>query len=679
MADTPTYANDESLIPNPGESKDPCGNIDLTIQKIWNDQSNKDGSRPAAIKVRIMQQKHTADGTAIGDPVKFLDSSIITDQDFDTTDGWFTISSDDGRADSATWTRVIRGLPAYVTENDTDYYYNYSVEEDTVLGYTAAYAYDDSGATATATITNTPKDFVIEFKYYDRYEENGRPAGIESEETVYTTTLKGIPDKYVIRDASGNVTGVNYAGIIGEEAVEFSDSLGVNNVMCDYDLWTSQRDAVSALSGNDYFYFDTEGENSINHVPYADDPIYHYSYGNNQQYHTDYLGKPLSSGERWVNYYDSENAPIYEESDGTVKNYTSVNKIVVWCYNYPKLYNVDIFGADDGGDLIPKTVDGNTVYVADNTKTNKATRNEKLFYYNQRFCEKTGDAYQDAAGFIENYGLVGYREDVQPKDLADEAFEDYTFAYWAYDQEGKQIASVERNFGYRVTTKTELYAVYTKGGSSTPGISISANTNDTYVDSSGVSRTRLNILANIYGAPVFDSSIKKLSFVNISLSTQIRDNPTVYTPQRVSALFDQYKDQLKGIIEKFEADNARQFTSAETFNGDINPEPDPETGKYWVNPNLNLTLTTKGYIYNVTSNGGEPKDNTEMKLTNKNRAHFTITYKTSALNVNGTGSNGDTCLIYCGAMKYGDEWKVSTNCLIYYNGSVVKNTDESWG
>ena len=151
-------------------------------------------------------------------------------------------------------------------------------------------------------------------------------------------------------------------------------------------------------------------------------------------------------------------------------------------------------------------------------------------------------------------------------------------------------------------------------------------------------------------------------------------NPTVYTPEKINALFEQYKDQLKNIIKKYDDDyGSKSFSSAETYNGDI----DPETGN--VLENLKLTLTTKGFIYTVTSNGNEAATgDSTILLTNKNRAHFTANYKTSALNINGTGSNGNTCMMYCGALKYADEWKVSTNCLIYYNGNVVNNTAKNW-
>lgn len=668
MLDTPTDVNEESLIPNPGESKDPCDEtIKLTIQKIWNDNSNADKSRPEQIKVRIWQHWEHADGSPVMDGssekvVLFTDASVISD--IDTTDGWFTVSSaDHGRAGSATWARVVAGLPVYTADNDA--YYSYTVEEAPVLGYSSEVTYDDTGATATAKIVNTPKPFEIQFKYYDRYEIDGKPSGIESVETVYSVPVNGIPSKFVTYDASHNVQSIDYSGLIGAKAVEFADKkLSATNVMCDYDLWTSQSAAVSAMADRSYL---VNGE-----------PV---SYSNNEVYHTDYLGKPRnhaaysgqasSKNEKWVNYYDTENQEL-EESFNTPADYLKVNKIVVWCYNYPRQYDVDIYGADSSDDLVKKTVAGNTVYVANAVKTNKTELNGK-YYYNQRFGGETGNQDQDAGGFIENYGLKRYTN-VMPADYATESFGEYTFAYWAYNQEGTQIASVERDFWYRVTTDTKLYAVYAKGGAPVPGISISANDNDTFVDENGISRTRLNIFGSIYGAAQYDKGVQKLSFVNISLSDQIRNRPDVYTPDKVDALFNQYKNQLKELIRKNDEKNgSKPFTSDETYAGDI----DKATGD--VDSVLNLTLTTKGYIYTVVSNGNTPKpgDSTAV-LSNKNRVQFTMVYKTSALNVNHTGTKGNTCLMYCGAVKYNGEWSVSTNCLIYYNGEVVDNTADSW-
>ncbi len=669
MLDTPTDVNAESLIPNPGESKDPCDEtIKLTIQKVWDDNSNARKTRPDLIKVRIWQHWENEDGTPVMDGssekiVLYTDSNVIPD--IDTTDGWFIISkADHGRSDSATWTRVIEGLPVYTADNDT--HYSYTVEEKPIVGYNSEITYDETGATATAKIVNTPKPFEIQFKYYDRYEIDGKPSGIESEETVYSVSVNGIPSEFVAYDASHNVQSINFSGLIGKKAVEFAnEKLSVKNVMCDYDLWTSQSAAVEAMADRSYF---VDGEP----VQYSDSETYHTDYLGKPHNHSDYSGMASSKDEKWVSYYDSADNEL-EERFTAPEDYLNVNKIVVWCYNYPRQYNVDIYGANSADDLVQKTIGESTVFVANAKSADNAVKhlNEK-FYYNQRFGEETGKQDQDAGGFIENYGLRRYTH-ILPEDYAAESFDNYSFAYWAYNQEGTQIASVEREFWYRVTNDTKLYAVYAKGDASAPGISISANDNDTYVDESGVSRTRLNILGSVYGAAENDKNIQKLSFVNISLSTQIRDNPEVYTPEKIDALFEKYKDQLKEIVRKNDEKNgSKQFSSAETYDGAID-----ENG---VNTELKLTLTTKGYIYTVVSNGNTPQNgDSTAKLTNKNRVQFTTVYKTSALNINNTGSNGDTCLMYCAALKYQGEWSVSSNCLIYHNGEVVDNTAQSWG
>ena len=159
MLDKPTAPNDESLIPNPGESKDPCEDtIDLTVQKIWDDWNDFDGARPDAIRIRILQHWKNADGTNVldeGEPktVIFGDDEVIPDLD---TDGWFTLTkADHAREGSSTWTRVIEGLPVYTTVNGGMIYFEYTVEEEAVTGYDTSYSYDMTGATATATVRNT--------------------------------------------------------------------------------------------------------------------------------------------------------------------------------------------------------------------------------------------------------------------------------------------------------------------------------------------------------------------------------------------------------------------------------------------------------------------------------------------------------------------------------------------
>ena len=519
---------------------------------------------------------------------------------------------------------------------------------------------------STVTYSNKKENFTIQFKYYDRYEIDGETAGINSSATTYSVSLDSIPSEfitYVDDDEAKGVASINFANLIGANATEFAENtLNVSNVMCDYNLWTSQSAAATAMASKTYF------DNGAAK-----------SYGENTTYHTTYLGQPQTSGEKWVSYYDSKGTELAETSFVQGSDYLKVRTIVVWCYNYPKQYDVDIYGANDATDLVQKTVGENTVYVANASGSDSTVKSlSNKFYYNQRFGYSTGLGSQDEAGFISNYGIPGAKSDVLPINYAAETFgsgdDTYTFAYWAYDQAGTQVASVDRAFMYRVTTDTKIYAVYTKGSTygTTPGVSLSANDNDTYVDSNGVSRTRLNILASVYNAVPYDTNVQKLAFVNISLSSQIRSNPSVYTPAKITELFENYQTQLKSIIEAHEATAPFSITN-QLFNGGINTT----TGNY--DSTINLTLTTKGYVYTVTSNGNEAGiGESTIELTNKNRAQFTISYKTSALNIDGTNKNGNTCLMYSGAMKYNGTWNISNNCLIYYNGHVVDNAATSW-
>lgn len=682
MLDKPTELNVKSLVPNPGESKDPCEDtMKLTVQKIWKDHDNSFGARPDSISVRIIQHKFTTDGNGHPDMTSETTTPYLGVSDADEN-GWFTLTQNDHeRNDSSTWTRVIDGLPVYTSNPDT--YYSYTVEEQAVRGYTTAISYDETEPTSvatTATIVNS-KVIELEFKYYDRYEIDGKTAGIRSDETKYSVKVEALPKEYLTLDNETHfVTSIDFAGLIGEKAVEFAEKkLGVSNVMCEYDLWASQSAAVAGMAQKHYY---------VKGVKTA--------YTGAVTRHTDYLSQPHESDEKrekWVNYYDLSGNDMAEDSLTDDLKCVDVEKIVVWCYNYPKQYDVDIYGANSEDDLVSKTVAGNQVFVAKADSTDSFVKriDENGFYYNQRFGDKTGNADQDDPGFIGNYGLSAYTN-VKTADYAEEKIngtEDgetvenaYTFAYWAYDQEGTQIASVERDFWYRVSVDTKLYAVYTKAGASAAGISISANANDTFVDNSGVSKTRLNILASVYGVPVYDKKVEKLSFVNISLSEQIRNRPDIYTPEKIDALFVQYQEQLKDIIEDYDKNNgSKSFTTEQLFDGAVVETTDETTGETTVeiSDQLQLTLTAKGYIYTVTSNGNTAaQGDSTAKLTNKNRAQFTISYKTSALNVNHTGTKGDTCLMYCGALKYNGEWKISTNCLIYYNGEAVKNTADHW-
>ena len=136
MSDTKTNLNTgESDTPEPSESQDPCDkNIKLTINKVWKDLNNFSKLRPKSIKVTI-SRAWKENGEDKTETVPGYESYEIK-----------------GDANKSTWKEVIKGLPAYKTDEDgkTIHYYKYSVTEAEVKGYTTETSKDGF----TFTITN---------------------------------------------------------------------------------------------------------------------------------------------------------------------------------------------------------------------------------------------------------------------------------------------------------------------------------------------------------------------------------------------------------------------------------------------------------------------------------------------------------------------------------------------
>ena len=140
MAETKTTLNTgESDTPEPSESQDPCDKlIKLTINKVWKDLNNK--KHPNSITVTISRTWTDAAGK----------------EQTETVSGYgdYTIS---GSSDKSTWQKVIKGLPAYMTdENKEIHYYTYSVTEKEIDGYTTTIKKSDDGFTFTITNKHFP-------------------------------------------------------------------------------------------------------------------------------------------------------------------------------------------------------------------------------------------------------------------------------------------------------------------------------------------------------------------------------------------------------------------------------------------------------------------------------------------------------------------------------------------
>lgn len=142
MSDTKTNLNTgESDTPEPSESQDPCDEkIKLTINKVWKDLNNFSKLRPKSIKVTI-SRAWKENGEDKTETVPGYESYEIK-----------------GDANKSTWKEVIKGLPAYKTdENDkTIHYYKYSVTEAKIDGYTTTIGTSNDGFTFTITNKHFP-------------------------------------------------------------------------------------------------------------------------------------------------------------------------------------------------------------------------------------------------------------------------------------------------------------------------------------------------------------------------------------------------------------------------------------------------------------------------------------------------------------------------------------------
>ena len=143
MADTKTDLNTgESDTPEPSESQDPCDEyIKLTINKVWKDFNNFSGIRPKSITVTISRTWTAADNSKHTETVSGYESYEIK-----------------GDANKSTWKEVIKGLPAYKTDEDgkTIHYYKYSVTEAKIDGYTTTIGTSNDGFTFTITNKHFP-------------------------------------------------------------------------------------------------------------------------------------------------------------------------------------------------------------------------------------------------------------------------------------------------------------------------------------------------------------------------------------------------------------------------------------------------------------------------------------------------------------------------------------------
>lgn len=512
---------------------------------------------------------------------------------------------------------------------------------------------------------NQREQFTVVFKYYDRDTTNNVPASISNVVSTYSTTLTNL-DAYIYNKgdeldskysylstlagigdvADGQFVAYNYEKMIRDKSVEFVENTGtgVSNLIDDYRMWTRQVNAVTGLQSI------TNLKTGSQYT--ADEAVYH----------TTSNGQPNTSGEKWVNYLSSNGTSLNPENPesatadfhaGDLSNYENIKSIVVWLYNTPKEYTVNVYGAmstDDLQDAADITLKGQnkTITGARVAKKTSSSKYENVTgYYSQRLGDKKGNAYLDAIAYLSAYDVDACVKQndayVRPETKAADAIGGLVFAYWAYDAAGTQVASTDYIYGYRITGDFDIYAVYApaKLDSNEFGLTIVKDADDTYVDSTGNARIRINTMFTPYNLPDNDSKIKRAAVVNIYVSKLLRA-PYNYSESYIKSLCEEYEDQLKAMLA------VNSFTSLNLNGG---------------TPSLDVLLTTKGYVKLVNSGANS------IDLTNKNRIEFTTVFDKSQLYTD----SGTVGILQYGAMAYdsngddavsADEWVLSDNTIL---------------
>lgn len=140
MDDTEVSDNEDGTTPVPSDTQDPCNEkINITINKLWKDLSDKQKERPDTITVTLTR-------TYMKGSEEILEKV-----------GDYTLSANDVTDSKNTWQTIIKGLDAYTTLDDgSKAYYTYSVTESEVENYITSIEESDDGYTFTITNKDMP-------------------------------------------------------------------------------------------------------------------------------------------------------------------------------------------------------------------------------------------------------------------------------------------------------------------------------------------------------------------------------------------------------------------------------------------------------------------------------------------------------------------------------------------
>ncbi len=151
MLDTPNDPNPGTMVPEPGEGADPClWNVDLTVNKVWDDWFDFEHERPESVRLQVIQHKYVPVEDAAGGYQEVITEEGEIPQYPNTYQKIKLTEADRQSAWSAVWSTVLQDAPV-IKFNDANgngvwdggetitAYYVYTVEEPQVPnGYEAS-------------------------------------------------------------------------------------------------------------------------------------------------------------------------------------------------------------------------------------------------------------------------------------------------------------------------------------------------------------------------------------------------------------------------------------------------------------------------------------------------------------------------------------------------------------
>ena len=462
-----------------------------------------------------------------------------------------------------------------------------------------------------------PSEIIVEFKYYDR--DSNNTMDISNTETTISVT-ETLSDNSLEKTLSNVYASVN-------------DKLRKDmNLMCEYYFWLSQSSAVDEIKAqNNYHALKADENGNIIRDVYgiAQYKTYGECYTDEVlSYHTDCYGNTGNS-EQWVTYY-SDNEVIDQATAESDPN--NVTKIVIWGFNNPRVYHIDMnFTADNNTGNVTCVDENNGLYVASGGSNYVVDA-----FYNMSLAANTD--YTNG-GYLSHFAISDYYGNEEmptavKKIITDS--ENYVFDGWYNSIDGDYVkVSSDLNFANRITSDLNVTAVYKTENNSDRNTAVTVTKSDIekYTDN-GTDKIRLNTVINVFDC----ENIENTAIIYVRLkSTENSDWENNYSSIDFTAL-------RKDIIDVLSKENVSGRKISVITIGE------------------NDTAQIVADCYEVVSDENNVSEY-KIVLNNKNRVMFSNSFTAQSGKDNGANS----AILAFAAVNSGDEWILSDNYIPYIN------------